>query len=121
MNEPEWIVEAPTEALEALEQSFFNGPIDERGLSPLLEKKIAQIKGLKVEIFANEHPPPHFRISYQGEVANYRISDGERINGELGKWDRNVKKWHEQNKSTLIKQWDEMRPRDCPVGKYREP
>ena len=52
MNEPEWIVEAPTEALEALEQSFFNGPIDERGLSPLLEKKIAQIKGLKVDLFS---------------------------------------------------------------------
>lgn len=120
MKDAEWIVEAPDKAIEELEQSFFQGPINEQGMRLLTEKKIAQIEGLKVEVFANEHPPPHFRISYQGETANYRISDGKRINGGLQKWDRNVQKWHENNKSRLIKQWDEMRPDDCPVGKYRE-
>lgn len=39
-------------------------------------------KGLKIEIFANEHPPPHFRVLYQGESNNFRIADCSAINGD---------------------------------------
>jgi hypothetical protein len=34
-------------------------------------KEIGRIGGLKISIFAREHPPPHFRVSFQGESANY--------------------------------------------------
>lgn len=30
---------------------------------------VARIDGVKVEVFANEHAPPHFRVIYQGTVA----------------------------------------------------
>ena len=120
MGDSEWLIHVSGEVLEELEQSFFNGPISTGEKHLLIEKQVALINGLKIEIFANEHPPPHFRIKYQGETANYRICDGKKINGGLDKWSRNIKKWHKNNKPRLIECWNEMRPDDCPVGEYRE-
>jgi hypothetical protein len=75
---------------------------------------------LKVEVFANEHPPPHFRVRYGGETANYRISDCEQLNGGLHKYERFIRQWHAKNKHSLIEQWNKARPSDCPVGRYIE-
>lgn len=84
-------------------------------------KRVGKINGLTVCIFADEHPPPHVCIKYQGESANYRISDGHRIAGGLARYDRQVIPWLVSNKAKLITEWDNSRPTDCPVGKYREP
>ena len=73
---------------------------------------------LKIEVFANEHPPPHFRVKYAGETANYQISDCEQINGDLKRYYRVIRRWHSKNKSKLIEAWNEFRPSGCPVGKY---
>lgn len=75
---------------------------------------------LKIEIFANEHPPPHFRVICAGETANYRISDCEQLNGGLRKYYRVIRGWHSKNKSKLIEAWNNFRPSDCPVGQYIE-
>lgn len=87
---------------------------------PLIKYQVASFDGLKVEIFSNEHGPPHFRVSYDGKSANYRISDCERIAGDLGRHEAKIRWWHGQNKKLLIETWDARRPTDCPVGKYRE-
>lgn len=84
------------------------------------EKVVATVNGLKVEIFANEHPPLHFCVYYAGQTANYAISDCRQLNGGLKEWYRNVRAWHADNKQTLINEWNAMRPSDCSVGKYRE-
>ncbi len=82
---------------------------------------VSHIGGLKVEIFANDHPPPHFRVKYQGSTANFRISDGACINGsgEVMRYQGNINRWWKINKPELIKVWNETRPFDCPVGEYR--
>jgi uncharacterized protein DUF4160 len=109
------------QALAEFNESFRQGPIiDDAGRRLLVEAKVGQINGLKVEIFSDEHPPPHFRVSFQGEAAIYSIKDGERITGGLGRFDRNIHRWHRTNKDKLIAKWDETRPSDCPVGPYRE-
>jgi type I restriction enzyme, R subunit len=76
---------------------------------------------LKVEIFANEHPPPHFRVKYGSETANYRISDCHKLNGGLDRYDSVIRHWHSKNKPTLIDYWNKLRPSNCPVGQYVEP
>ena len=121
--ETEWAVELPEVLVKDLQESFDNGPIVKDGnreVHLLTEFLVDQIGGLKVEVFANEHPPPHFRVKYAGDTANFKIDDCSKINGGLDKWYRNIRKWHGANKETLIKAWDETRPTDCPVGKYRE-
>lgn len=84
------------------------------------EAKAGEIGGLKIEIFAKEHPPPHFRVIYNGETANFTIKDCTKLNGGLDIYFHNIKKWHRKNKQKLINQWNEMRPSDCPVGRYFE-
>jgi len=117
----EWIIEVKSEITKSLEESFRKGPIlNDRGMRRLEEKLVGKIKGLKVEIFSHEHPPPHFKVTYQGESNNFSIDDSTPLNGtRLKKWFRNIKKWHLENKDTLIKYWNENRPTDCPVGKYK--
>jgi len=121
----EWTIdleETYEDAVKELEESFFQGPIlDDIGRRLLTEKTIARIDGLKIEVFANEHPPPHFRVNYQGESNNFKISDCEPLHGNsLKKYHRNIKQWHKKNKQHLIKAWNNFRPDDCPVGKYTE-
>lgn len=117
--ENEWSVTVPIELAEELAQSFNNGPIlNDSGQRMLTEELVARLNGLKIEVFSNEHPPPHFRVKYAGETANYEISDCAQLNGDLKKWKKNIIQWHRNNKYRLIQVWDETRPTDCPVGEY---
>jgi hypothetical protein len=76
--------------------------------------------GLRVEVFAREHPPPHFRVRCGGESANYQITDCAQLNGGLRREYGVIRKWHVENKEKLIAAWNQRRPSDCPVGNYRE-
>lgn len=81
-----------------------------------------ELGGLKVEIFANEHPPPHFRVKMQSSTANYRIADCKRMDGsgEVLRYEKTIRKWWERHKIALIDTWNDRRPSDCPVGRYVE-
>lgn len=119
-RQDEWVIKALSKLEDELAKSFRDGPINEEGLLPLNEEVVGHIDGLKIEIFPNEHPPPHFRVNYAGETANYAIKDCQQINDGLSKWQRTIKKWHKENKVLLIKIWNTTRPSDCPVGVYTE-
>lgn len=121
MQEQEWIVPVPSALVDQLRLSFRAGPIvDDSGRRLVQEVRVDYFNGLKIEVFSNEHPPPHFRVSYGGESANYRISDCEPLTLGLGRWRKNIKAWHDDNKPRLIEVWNGSRPSDCPVGLYRE-
>jgi hypothetical protein len=117
---PEWTVDVKGEPLANLLDSLSQGPISDSGKRLLTEKQVARVGPLKIEIFSDEHPPPHFRVSYQGQSANYTISDCTPINGGLGRFYKNIREWHAEYKQTLIEVWNRTRPTDCPVGEYRE-
>lgn len=118
----EWIVDLHDAVSEELAESFRQGPIiDDKGRRWLTEETIASIDGLKIQVFAREHPPPHFRVSYAGETNDFRIRDCMPIHGEqLKKFFRNIREWHSNHKQDLIKAWNSSRPTDCPVGNYVE-
>ncbi len=121
MTEKEFIITVSHELTRELSESFQNGPIiDDNGCRFLTEELVANLNGLKIQIFSREHPPPHFRVEYAGETANYSIKDCDQLNGGLKKWYRNIQKWHSKNKQTLIDTWNATRPDGCTVGKYRE-
>lgn len=122
----EWAVAVSDKLVEELAASMLQGPVleiaDGKGVRLLTEETLARIDGLKVEVFSNEHPPPHFRVKYQSSTANYRISDCSRLNGsgEVLKYEKNVILWWGDNKDEIIATWNRLRPSDCPVGEYRE-
>lgn len=86
------------------------------------EKRLVdRVDGLKVEVFSNEHPPPHFRVKYQGGTANFTIADCATINGDYSvlRHHSRIKAWWKMNKQKIIEAWNKGRPSDCPVGQYK--
>lgn len=104
-----------------LKSCFDQGPIvlyQGQETRSLNEEQIARIGGLKVSILANEHPPPHFHVEYNGEDNSFSIEDGCPLypsNG-LKQYFRNVRKWYLRNRTTLVDVWNRTRPANCPVG-----
>lgn len=121
MANQEWIADIPEELVNSLVEDFAQGPvIRDDGTRYLTEETVARFNGMKIQIFSNEHPPPHFRVEYSGETANFSLKDCTRINGGLERWQKNIRIWHGKNKKSLIDAWNRNRPSDCPVGEYRE-
>lgn len=117
----EWTVSASIDLVESLVAEFNDGRIiNDQGQRILTEKTVANLQGLKIQIFSDEHPPPHFRVAYANETASFSIRDCTKLNGGLKNWERNIRAWHSANKSKLIEVWNKTRPSDCPVGEYRE-
>ena len=141
----EWTVGVPKYVADSLERSLnetsMSGEHDvaelrelgvhvEPGMRNLLEhlvktnstfpnRKLSN-KNFKVEIFSEEHPPPHFRVIYAGDSNCFRIDDctpmykyGLKNHLEL------IREWHTAHKLVLIETWDRTRPADCPVGKFK--
>lgn len=95
-----------------------NGPV-------LVEGKalVERIDGLKIEIYSNEHPPPHFHVKIGGKSASFRLDNGEVLNGDIDdKHKKKVLYWYEKGNGrvALIRVWNETRPQNCVVGEYRE-
>ncbi len=116
----QWVVEV-TGLESVLATDFKQGAIvDDQGHRLLTEETMARLNGLKIQVFSDEHPPPHFRVEYAGDSANFTIRDCQKLNGGLNKWERNIRKWHKEHKADLIEAWNRLRPADCPVGVYAE-
>lgn len=122
MSPSRWTVAVPQALIDELEQCFWFGAIlNDAGWRNADEFLVARVKGMKIEIFANEHPPPHFHVSYQNRSAAFRIDNCDPVDGHgLDRFMRNIRKWHAKNRDTLIRTWNETRPSDCPVGIINE-
>ena len=75
-------------------------------------------KGLAIKIWADEHPPPHFHVAYQGQDASFSILDCTRLPGVKGleRHEQIIRDWWYRNRNLLIEKWNKSRPSDCPVG-----
>ena len=77
----EYIIEIDSNVAEELKDSLDTEAIlkFDKGepVYNLSEFLVGNFNGFKVEIFSNEHPPPHFRIKYQGMTGNFSISTCE--------------------------------------------
>lgn len=113
-----WVVPVPQELIDELEMSFSAGPIlNDAGMRSADEVLVARFKGMKIEIFANEHPPPHFHVTHQERSGTFRIDNCDPVDGcGLERFMRNIRRWHTKHRETLISVWNETRPTDCPVG-----
>lgn len=119
-----YTVSIPEDIVEALRDSFRQGRIvDDAGRRLLTEEKVDSFNGMTVVIQSNEHPPPHFHVRYAGQNASFDISNGERLPNVKGleRHDRNIRKWWEENRCTLIEVWNRTRPSGCPVGAVSVP
>lgn len=88
------------------------------GHSGMMEYLLPHVREAKLEVFSDEHPPPHFRVSYAGQTANYNLLTGQRLakNKPTSIKDRKVMKWWLEHRVALARLWNMSRPSDCQVG-----
>lgn len=120
------IFEFTDECIKELGDSLDSGPIlrlkeevDGVHEEVWIEKQLVSHFGaFSVHIYADEHPPPHFHIKYNGDSNSFEIESGDPLhpNNGLSRYFKNVKKWHCKHKKTLIEAWNSSRPSDCVVG-----
>jgi hypothetical protein len=74
---------------------------------------IAYFYGIAIQMFYNDHQPPHFHARYGDAKAIVRISDGEIISGELPRTAaRLVRDWTLARRSELEENWRRARGRE---------
>lgn len=82
---------------------------------------VGRVHGIKIEIFAREHPPPHFHIAGGGLDATFSITDCSLLEGSVsGRDQKLVKWWYERSRPMLIKTRNATPPNNCPVGPVAE-
>jgi hypothetical protein len=86
-----------------------------------IRQLVARVKGLRIEVYAREHPPPHFHIRGGDINATFSVTDCSLIDGQIGGRERAlVEWWYKRSRSVLVRAWNESRPSDCPVGPIQE-
>jgi hypothetical protein len=69
---------------------------------------VDRLDGLKIIVYSDEHPPPHFLVKCAEGSRRFQISDCKPLDSSgLEKYLRNIRKWHEKNRQVLIKAWNE--------------
>ena len=97
-------------------------PMSDQGY--MIKHMVALVDGrLKVEIRADEHPPPHFHVVYGGEDASFTLDTCERLKGVRGlkREERIIRLWWSKNRVKLALKWNECRPDGCTVGPIEVP
>lgn len=94
--------------------------LDRTGPDGLYIKKQVGIIAGKIKVLVNirEHSPPHFHIQYNDLEASITIRDCQWLTGDpqMRRYLNHTKAWWNNNKTELIKVWNETRPYNCPVG-----
>jgi Domain of unknown function (DUF4160) len=70
------------------------------------------IDGIRIEIYTDDHPPPHFHVKAGQMRAKFDIATGKLLKGSLDKRSmRKVRRWMEFNGSLLMRVWISSRPK----------
>lgn len=86
-----------------------------------IRQLVAQVNGLQIHVYADEHAPPHFHVKSSDIDAAFTIHDCTFMRGNLnGREQRLVHWWYERSRHQLIAAWNSSRPSDCTVGSIRE-
>jgi len=112
-------LEGLAENLENLLNSGCYVWIERDGTRVLLQGRalVERLKGLKIHIYPDEHPPPHFHVSSPDINATFSILDCTLLKGSVDRKTRElIVHWHGAARPKLVAFWNNTRPTDCPVG-----
>lgn len=76
---------------------------------------VAVVDGAKIQVYASEHPPPHFHVAYAEYRAQIAISSLRLLNGQLPPAKLAVVlQWAEELQNQLLDAWEAMRHHRTP-------
>jgi hypothetical protein len=82
-----------------------------------IKQLVERFRGLKIEIFPREHPPPHFHVSAADIDATFSLTDCELLQGHVPARELAlIKWWYARSRPLLVNTWNRTRPSNCPVG-----
>lgn len=117
------ILPLPDELVRELKMIIERGVVPETKQDGSFELKfekalVERVHGLKFEIYAKEHPPPHFHAKTAECSASFALDDGRLLkqSGDTRKLKKQVGYYFSKNRMKLIEFWNVTRPNDCPVG-----
>jgi Domain of unknown function (DUF4160) len=68
---------------------------------------VAIVSGIKIELYFDEHPPPHFHARYAEFVAQINLDSLEIIKGSMPRPQmRTIQEWASLRRETLRAAWD---------------
>jgi hypothetical protein len=114
-------IEEYTEWLEALLHNPCSIFVEDDGEEFLLENKglVDRVNGLKIEIYPDEHAPPHFHVKSPNINASFSIESCTKLKGKISSKDLSkIRYWYKHSKPLLIDVWNSTRPSGCEVGEY---
>jgi hypothetical protein len=77
-----------------------------------IKQLMGRINGLKIEMYPNDHNPPHFHVKTNcGTIdATFKLEDGSLLNGEIERPDlKRIQAFFNDHKDELRKYWEEKR------------
>jgi hypothetical protein len=77
--------------------------------------RISEFYGIVIEMYFDDHPPPHFHARYAGDVAKIEIATGAVIVGSLPpRALRLVREWLELHRAELEANWERAERLETP-------
>ncbi len=131
LKETPWFHNVDPERLKSFEdyaawlEAILHNPCnvwEENGEMFLIEIRqlVTRVNGLKIEVYSNEHPPPHFHVKSPNVDASFAIENCAVLEGKVDNRDRKkIELWHRKAKPLLIAAWNSTRPTNCTVGLYK--
>ena len=81
---------------------------------------ISYFFGIYIRMYNDDHNPPHFRVDYQGQQAQFSIETGELLAGKLpSKAVKLVREWAKDHQQELRENWElavALKPLQCIAG-----
>jgi hypothetical protein len=70
------------------------------------------IDGIRIEIYTDDHPPPHCHVKANRMRAKFDIATGKLLRGSLDNRSmRKVRRWMDVNGDLLMQVWISSRPK----------
>lgn len=95
--------------------------VDDYGNKYIYERRhlVERSGNFRVEVFSNEHPPPHFHVTGPCVDAIFSIKDCTPLEGKIPQRQKDwIEYWFNLGgKEKLIEFWIRTRPSNCSVGK----
>ena len=71
-----------------------------------IKELVARVNGLRIYVYANDHPPPHFHVLGGGIDATFRIDDCTRMAGDIDPRRQGLLRWwHSKAHQHLVDAW----------------
>lgn len=86
--------------------------VDEDGRFTHIRARVADVGGLKIEVYPNDHAPPHFHVVGPGFNAKFDISTCAYLGGHIDHRRRAILNWFFKHggRDMALRRWNETRP-----------